>query len=116
MRRYQVHALSVFGSAARGDMKPGSDIDILAEFEPDAPIGHSEFAGMEDELRDLLGRKVDLVSKRGLKPRVRPYVFTRRQSRVCGVTPPSWRTFSKPAIRFSYCAPAGLRTNANPIR
>ena len=56
-------------------MKPESDIDILVEFEPDAPIGLWEFAGLEDELRDLLGRKVDLVSKRGLKPRVRPYVW-----------------------------------------
>ena len=56
-------------------MKPESDIDILVEFEPDTPIGLWEFAGLEDELRDLLGRKVDLVSKRGLKPRVRPYVL-----------------------------------------
>lgn len=74
-RRYHVRELSVFGSAARGDMKPDSDIDILVEFEPDAPIGLWEFAGMEDDLSGLLGRKVDLVSKRGLKPRVRPYVL-----------------------------------------
>ena len=56
-------------------MKPESDIDILVEFEPDTPIGLWEFAGLQDELRELLGRKVDLVSKRGLKPRVRPYVL-----------------------------------------
>ena len=74
-RRYYVRELSVFASPARGDMKPESDIDILVEFEPDAPTGLWEFAGLEDELRDLLGRKVDLVSKRGLKPRVRPYVL-----------------------------------------
>ena len=36
-RRYYVRELSVFASAARGDMKPESDIDILVEFEPDAP-------------------------------------------------------------------------------
>jgi uncharacterized protein len=74
-RRYYVHELSVFGSAARGDMKPESDVDILVEFEPDAPIGLWEFGHMEGELSVLLGRKVDLVSKRGLKPRVRPYVL-----------------------------------------
>jgi uncharacterized protein len=74
-RRYHVHELSVFGSAARGDMKPESDIDILVELEPDAPIGLWEFGHMEGELSVLLGRKVDLVSKRGLKPRVRPYVL-----------------------------------------
>jgi uncharacterized protein len=74
-RRYHVHELSVFGSAARGDMKPESDIDILVEFEPHAPIGLWEFGDLEDELARLLERKVDLVSKRGLKPRVRPYVL-----------------------------------------
>ena len=56
-------------------MKPESDIDILVEFEPEAPIGLWEFGHMEGELSVLLGRKVDLVSKRGLKPRVRPYVL-----------------------------------------
>jgi uncharacterized protein len=74
-RRYHVHELSVFGSAARGDMKPESDIDILVEFEPDAPIGLWEFGHMERDLSALLGHKVDLVSKRGLKPRIRPYVL-----------------------------------------
>ena len=74
-RKYQVRELSVFGSAARGDMQPESDIDLLVEFEPEASIGLFEFAGMEEELTALLGRKVDLVSKRGLKPRVRPYVL-----------------------------------------
>ena len=74
-RRYRVHELSVFGSAARGDMRPDSDIDLLVEFEPDAQIGLWEFARMEGELQDLLGRHVDLVSKRGLKPRVRPFVL-----------------------------------------
>jgi predicted nucleotidyltransferase len=74
-RRYHVRELSVFGSGARGDMKPDSDIDILVEFEPDAPIGLWEFAGMADDLSGLLGRWLDLVSKRGLKPRVRPYAL-----------------------------------------
>jgi predicted nucleotidyltransferase len=74
-RKYYVRELSVFGSAARGDMQPASDIDLLVEFQPEAPIGLFEFAGMEEELTTLLGRKVDLVSKRGLKPRVRPYVL-----------------------------------------
>lgn len=74
-RRYQVRELSVFGSAARGDMRPDSDIDLLVEFEPDARIGLFEFAGMEEELAALVGRKVDLVSKLGLKPRVRPFVL-----------------------------------------
>lgn len=74
-RRYGVRELSVFGSAARGEMRSGSDIDMLVEFQPGAEVGLWEFARMEGELRDLLGRPVDLVSKRGLKPRVRPFVL-----------------------------------------
>jgi uncharacterized protein len=74
-RRYQVRELSLFGSAARGDMRPDSDIDLLVEFLPNADIGLVEHAGLMLDLEKLLGRKVDLVSKNGLKPRVRPYVL-----------------------------------------
>jgi len=74
-RKYQVRELSVFGSAARCDMQPESDMDLLVEFQPEARLGLFEFAAMEEELTTVLGRKVDLVSKRGLKPRVRPHVL-----------------------------------------
>ncbi len=74
-RKYQVKELSVFGSAARGDLRPDSDLDLLVEFQPEASLGLFEFAGMEEELAVAVGRKVDLVSKRGLKPRVRPSVL-----------------------------------------
>jgi predicted nucleotidyltransferase len=70
-RRYQVHELSVFGSAARGDMRPDSDIDLLVDFLPNADVGLIEHAGLMLDLERLIGRKVDLVSKRGLKPRIR---------------------------------------------
>jgi predicted nucleotidyltransferase len=74
-RRYQVRELSLFGSAARGEMRPDSDIDLLVEFLPNAQVGLVEHAGLMLDLERLLGRKVDLVSKNGLKPRIRPYVF-----------------------------------------
>jgi len=74
-RKYYVRELSVFGSAARGDMQPASDIDLLVEFQPEARIGLFKFAEMEEELAALFGRKVDLVSKRGLKPWIRPHVL-----------------------------------------
>ncbi len=74
-QKYQVKELSVFGSAARGDLRPDSDLDLLVEFQPEASLGLFEFAGMEEELAVAVGRKVDLVSKRGLKPRVRPSVL-----------------------------------------
>ena len=73
--RYQVAELSLFGSAARGEMRSESDVDILVEFQPGHHMGLFEFAELQDRLAALLGRKVDLVSKRGLKPRVRPEVL-----------------------------------------
>ena len=66
-RRYRVRELSLFGSAARGEMRPDSDIDLLVEFLPNAEVGLLEHAGSMLDLQKLLGRKVDLVSKNGLK-------------------------------------------------
>jgi predicted nucleotidyltransferase len=88
-RRYYVRELSVFGSAARGDMKPESDIDILVEFEPDSQMDLWSFGQMEDDLAALLGRRVDLVSKTGPETTSPAIRITRRQSRLCVVTPHS---------------------------
>lgn len=74
-RRYHVSELSVFGSAARGEMRADSDIDLLVEFLPDAEIGLLEHAGLMLDLAELLGRKVDLVSKRALKPLIRESII-----------------------------------------
>lgn len=78
-RQYQVRELSLFGSAARGEMRPDSDIDLLVEFLPTAEVGLVEHAGLMLDLERLLGRKVDLVSKNGLKPRIRQGVLTDAQ-------------------------------------
>ncbi len=74
-QRYLVRELSLFGSAARGDMRPDSDIDILVEFLPDAEVDLVDYAGLMLDLSQLLGRKVDLVSKNGLKPLIRSSVL-----------------------------------------
>jgi predicted nucleotidyltransferase len=74
-RRYQVRELSVFGCAARGEMRPDSDIDLLAEFQPGAKIDLFDHAGLMLDLESLLGRKVDLVSKEGLKSLIRASVL-----------------------------------------
>src|ERR1700724_3852916 len=74
-RRYGVKELSLFGSAVRGEMRPESDIDIMVEFEPGVRIGLIKFESLVDELESLAGRKVDLVTKPGLKPWVRPQVL-----------------------------------------
>src|ERR1019366_5665476 len=75
-RRYQVRELAVFGSAARGEARADSDIDLLVEFLPEAHIGLMDYAGLMLDLSKLLGRKVDLVSKNGLKPLIRASVLS----------------------------------------
>ena len=70
-RRYGVKELSLFGSAARGEMTPDSDIDIMVEFEPETRVGMIRFETLAEELTVLAGRRVDLVTRRGLKPWVR---------------------------------------------
>jgi predicted nucleotidyltransferase len=65
----------LFGSAARGEMRPESDIDIIVEFEPGARVGLIKFESFAEELEALTGRTVDLVTKGGLKPWVRPTVL-----------------------------------------
>ena len=67
-KRYNVKELGVFGSYARGQEKRGSDLDILVSFEE--PIGLFKFLELEEYLSDKLDVKVDLVSKKALKPRI----------------------------------------------
>ena len=74
-RRYGVHELAVFGSAVRGDFDDESDVDLLVEFEPLAQIGLFAFVGLQDDLSQIIGRKVDLVPKNGLKPLIRDAVL-----------------------------------------
>ena len=74
-RRYGVRELSLFGSAARGEMRPESDIDIMVEFEPGVRVGLIQFESLAGELEALAGRRVDLVTKRGLRPWIRPEVL-----------------------------------------
>jgi uncharacterized protein len=70
-RRYQVKELSLFGSALRGDFGPDSDVDLLVEFEPSAQVGFMTLSRMQREFAALVGRRVDLVPKRGLKEKIR---------------------------------------------
>lgn len=71
-----VKRVALFGSVVRGDETPQSDIDILVELkEPGErpPIGLKWF-GLEEDLRGLLGREVELVSADALSPYIRPHV------------------------------------------
>ena len=75
-RRYEVKELALFGSAVCGEMRPGSDIDLMVEFEPGATIGLIKFESLIEDLESLIGRRVDLVTKRGLKPWIRSQVLS----------------------------------------
>lgn len=58
-RRNHIRRLALFGSVLRDDFGPDSDVDVLVEFEPNTRVG-LRFFGMERELSEILGRKVDL--------------------------------------------------------
>ena len=74
-RQYQVHELALFGSMLRQDHRPDSDIDLLVSFHPAARVTFLTLARMQRELEALLGRKVDLVPKDGLKPIIREHIL-----------------------------------------
>lgn len=57
---HHVRKLSLFGSVLRDDFRADSDVDVLVEFEPDHRIGFLGLAGMEIELTEIIGRRVDL--------------------------------------------------------
>lgn len=67
--RYSVKSISIFGSYARGEQKPKSDLDLLVEL--DEPIGLFGLMDLEDHIGRLVGLKVDLVTKNSLKPFVK---------------------------------------------
>ena len=66
--RYKVREIGLFGSYLRGDQKKQSDVDILVDFA--RTISLFEFVALEGELSRLTGKKVDLVMKTALKPRI----------------------------------------------
>jgi len=66
-RRWKVRELALFGSTARGEEGPASDVDLLVTFAPDAEWGLLDHVRMQRELEGLLGREVDLVSRRALE-------------------------------------------------
>lgn len=67
-RRHCIHRLAVYGSVLRDDFRPDSDVDVLVEFEPGHCVGLITFAGLENELSDIIGRQVDLNTPAGLSP------------------------------------------------
>lgn len=65
-QRWKVVEFSLFGSALREDFHPGSDIDVLVTFAPNAHVSLFDLVTMEDELKKIFGREVDLVEKKSI--------------------------------------------------
>ena len=76
LRARGVSHAALFGSRARGDNRPDSDIDIMIEVDPAAGIGVYEYVALKDYIAALFERPVDVVSRDGLKPYVKPAVTT----------------------------------------
>ena len=72
LRRRGVRHAALFGSVARGGARRSSDIDILVDLDPAAPIGVFEYVGIVQYLNDLFPARVDVANRNSLKPLVRP--------------------------------------------
>ena len=70
---YGATDVRVFGSVARGDADESSDIDLLVRMSPGRSV--FDIGGLLMDLQDLLGRRVDVVTERGLRPRIRAQVL-----------------------------------------
>jgi uncharacterized protein len=68
-QRHPIHTIGIFGSWARGEQTPESDVDLLVTFSE--PVGFFELLGLEEELAERLGASVDLTTPGALRPRMR---------------------------------------------
>ena len=74
IRQLGVRRLSLFGSVARGEARPGSDVDLLVEFIP-GQKSFDRFMALSDLFERLLGHRVELVTKESLSPFIGPYIL-----------------------------------------
>ena len=72
LKSFHVVSLGIFGSVARGEERPDSDIDVLVQF--DGPTQFDWYMDLKEFLENLFGRKIDLITDSGLKPTTRSFV------------------------------------------
>lgn len=66
-KKWKIRELALFGSALRDDFRPDSDLDFLVSFSPNVGWGLLDHAAMERELAEIVGRPVDLVSRKAVE-------------------------------------------------
>lgn len=71
--RHRATRIRIFGSVARGEDKPGSDIDLLVDFAPEASL--LDLVGLQQDAEALLGRQVDVVTPEGMSPFLRERIL-----------------------------------------
>lgn len=72
-RKWKVRELSVFGSILRDDFRPDSDVDLLIDFDPEAEWDLFDHLAMEEELTEIVGRHVDLLTRYSVESSENPY-------------------------------------------
>lgn len=66
-RKWQIIEFALFGSAARGELRPDSDIDVMLQFAPEARHGLYQLADIEAELKAMFGREVDVLTTKNIR-------------------------------------------------
>ncbi len=66
-RQWRITEFALFGSVLRDDFRPDSDVDVLVSFAPDAQWSLLDLAEMQERLEEIIGRKVDLLTRRGVE-------------------------------------------------
>ena len=73
LKKYKVKSISLFGSYVRNEQKEDSDIDFLVDFQEGATL--FDFVEFQDDLSEILGKRVSIVSRRGLSKYIGPYIL-----------------------------------------
>lgn len=103
--RWRLASLELFGSVLREDFRLESDVDVLVTFRPDADWGLLDHAAMEEERAGLLGRRVDLLTRRAVERSANPI---RRASILADAVP----LFTAPDAAAALVAPGDERVDA----
>ncbi|MFH0702055.1 MAG: nucleotidyltransferase family protein [bacterium] len=74
-KKYKITEIGIFGSYVREEQNENSDVDILVAFTEDANMSLFKFCSFESWLSEILGKKVDLVIKSGIKPALKKYIL-----------------------------------------
>ena len=72
LKDFKVKSLAIFGSVARDEARTDSDVDVLVEF--DGPATFDGYISLKEFLEQILGTRVDLTTKKGIRPELRAYV------------------------------------------